>query len=60
MPTAVLRTMTRSRSGNVKIVETTKTITHNNARLYHEAGKTYEYVGLDRSGNRIYRDTKTR
>lgn len=60
MPTATLRTFTRSKSGNAKITDVTKTITHNNARLYHEGGRTYEYIGTDSSGNRIYRDTKTR
>lgn len=60
MPTAILQTNTVSRSGNVKITETTKTITHNNRRLYHENGRTYEYVGTNRNGDRVYRDTKPR
>lgn len=57
MPTAILRSEVVNKSGNAKIVETTRTITHNNARLFHQGGRTYEYVGLDRAGNRIYRDT---
>ncbi len=60
MPTAILRTHTKSRTGNVKITETTKVITHNDRRLYHEGGRTYEYVGANRNGDRIYRDTKPR
>jgi hypothetical protein len=53
MPTAILQP--RGKNGG----EATKTITHNNARLYHEGGRTYEFVGFDASGNRIYRDTHT-
>jgi hypothetical protein len=60
MPTAILRTQTRKNDGRIKLTDTTKTITHNNARLYHEGGRTYEYIGNDASGNRIYRDTKPR
>jgi hypothetical protein len=60
MPTAILQTVQRGKDGNKKVVSTTKTITHNNARLYHEGGLTYEYVGADASGNRIYRNTKPR
>lgn len=60
MPTAVLQTRTRTKTGTVTITSVTKTITHNSARLYHEGGRTYEYVGLNGSGNRIYRDTKPR
>jgi hypothetical protein len=60
MPTAILQSPVKSRSGNVKVTETTKVITHNSSRLYHEAGRTYEFVGTDRNGNRIYRDTQKR
>jgi hypothetical protein len=60
MPTAVLQTNVKKRDGHIKITEQTKVITHNNARLYHEAGRTYMHVGLDRNGNRIYRDTQKR
>ena len=60
MPTAVLHTHTRLKTGLIKTTATTKTITHNNRRLYTEAGRTYEYIGNDGSGNRIYRDTKSR
>lgn len=60
MPTANLLTQTATKSGSVKTTTVTKTITHNSARLYHEGGRTYEYVGDDASGNRIYRDTKKR
>ncbi len=60
MPTAILQTQTAIKGGNVKTTAVTKTITHNSARLYHEGGRTYEFVGLDASGNRIYRDTKPR
>jgi hypothetical protein len=57
MPTAILRSQVGDRFGNVKDKDATATITHNNARLYHANGRTYEYVGDDRNGNRIYRDT---
>jgi hypothetical protein len=60
MPTAILRTQTRRPDGSVKTTTVTKSITHNNSRLYHEGGRTYEYIGDDASGNRIYRDTKPR
>ena len=60
MPTAILQTPNKKRDGNVKVTSVTKTITHNNSRLYHENGRTYEYIGNDGSGNRIYRDTKPR
>ncbi len=40
--------------------EHAKTITHNDRRLYHENGRTYVFVGVDASGNRIYRDTQKR
>ena len=58
MPTAILRSQTKTAGKLVpKDVSVTKTITHNSARLYHEGGVTYEYVGDDGSGNRIYRST---
>lgn len=58
MPTAILRSFTKA-GVKVKEVSTTATITHNNARLYHHSdGKTYEHVGVDASGNRIYRDAR--
>lgn len=60
MPTAILQTNTGKRDGSVKVTSVTKSITHNNLRLYHEGGRTYEYIGNDGSGNRIYRDTKPR
>ncbi len=60
MPTAVLQTNTGTKSGNVTVTSVTKTITHNSSRLYHENGRTYEYVGNNASGDRIYRDTKKR
>lgn len=60
MPTAILQTFQRGQNGNKTIVNTTKTITHNNARLYTEGGATYEYIDTDASGNRIYRDSKSR
>ena len=60
MPTAILQTNTAKRDGNVKVTSVTKSITHNDRRLYHENGRTYEYIGNDGSGNRIYRDTKKR
>lgn len=60
MPTAVLQTNTANKSGNVKVTTVTKSITHNNSRLYHENGRSYEYVGNDAQGQRIYRDTKKR
>lgn len=60
MPTAVLQTPNKSRSGNIRLTTVTKTITHNNARLYHENRRTYEFVGLNSNGDRIYRDTQKR
>lgn len=60
MPTAILQVHDRRRDGHARVMSTTKTITHNNRRLYHENGRTYEYIGDDRSGNRIYRDTAKR
>lgn len=57
MPTAILRTETRRKDGSVSMVDSSQTITHNNARLYSASGRTYEYVGDDASTNRIYRDT---
>jgi hypothetical protein len=60
MPTAILQTQTRKRDGVVKITTVTKTITHNSARLYHEGGRTYEYISNNASGDRIYRDVKPR
>lgn len=58
MPTAILRSQVANKYGNVKDRDQTVTITHNNARLYHAGGRTYEYVGTDANGNRIYRDTQ--
>lgn len=60
MPVAILRTESKRPDGRVKTTDTSKTITHNNARLYHEGGRSYEYIGNDASGNRIYRDTSKR
>lgn len=60
MPTAILKTSEKRRSGNPKDVSTTATITHSNKRLYTANGRTYEYTGDDASGNRIYRDTQPR
>lgn len=59
MPVAILQSNTKKRDGNLKVTEVSKTITHNNSRLYHEGGRTYEYIGNDASGNRMYRDTQT-
>ena len=50
MPTAILQSPDRKRDGNTKTVSVTKTITHNSARLYHEGGRTYEYIGNDGNG----------
>jgi hypothetical protein len=53
--------LSSSKNAKDKTVQTTTTanVTHNNARLlFHSDGHTYEFVGLDGSGNRIYRDTK--
>jgi hypothetical protein len=59
MPTAILKSFTRKRNGKVQETSTTATITHNNRRLYHHTdGETYEYVGDDASGNRIYRNAR--
>lgn len=55
MPTAILQSKTHRITP--RDLSITKTITHNNSRLYHENGRTYEFVGVDASGNRIYRDT---
>jgi hypothetical protein len=56
MPTAVIQTNDKKRDGNVKIQSVTKSVTHNNARLFYDGGRTYYYVGDDASGNRIYRE----
>jgi hypothetical protein len=60
MPTTTLQSNSGGKSGHVTVTSVTKTVTHNNARLYHEGGRTYEYIGLDANGDRIYRDTKKR
>lgn len=60
MPTAILQTFEKKRDGRLKDVSTTASITHSNKRLYTANGRTYEYVGDDASGNRIYRDTQPR
>jgi hypothetical protein len=57
MPTAILQSDTKKKSGALATASVSKTITHNNGRLYYENGRTYEYIGNDASGNRIYRDT---
>lgn len=57
MATAILLTDTKRKSGNLVTSSVTKTITHNNSRLYFENGRTYEHIGNDASGNYIYRDT---
>lgn len=59
MPTAILQSEIKARDGNRKTTSVTKTITHNNGRLYHENGRTYYYIGDDANGNRIYKDTQT-
>jgi len=48
--------------GSRKVSERTETVnlTHNNARLLYHGGRAYEFVGLDASGNRIYRDQTRR
>ena len=59
MPTAVLITPTKSSPRALpRDVSVTKTITHNSQRLYHEGGATYEFVGTNGSGDRIYRNVK--
>lgn len=60
MPVAILQSPDRKKTGNTKTTQVSKSITHNNSRLYHEGGRTYEYIGDDASGNRIYRDTAKR
>jgi hypothetical protein len=61
VPTAILRGHDTSGSGKTTgksaAADVSATITHNNARLHFANGRTYEYVGNDASGNRIYRDT---
>lgn len=58
MPTTILKSFTKT-GAKVKETSVTASVTHNNARLYHHTdGKTYEYIGDDASGNRIYRDTR--
>ncbi len=57
MPTAILRSQVPDKFGNVKNRDKSVSVTHNNARLFHQNGRTYEYIGNDASGNRIYRDT---
>lgn len=60
MATATLQSAVLSRSGNKQYTAVSKSITHNNGRLYFENGRTYEAIGTDASGNRIYRDTSDR
>ena len=40
----------------VQVVQITSTLTHHNKRLMYANGHTYEAVGVNGSGNRIYRD----
>lgn len=58
MPTTILQAIRSQGPGKrPKEVTSTVSVTHNNARLYnHTDSKTYEFVGVDASANRIYRD----
>lgn len=59
MPTVTLKSFTVKTNGRIKETTTSAVVVHNNRRLYtHTDGLTYEFVGLDASGNRIYRDTR--
>lgn len=59
MPTITLVSNTRGANGKWKATTTTANVTHNNARLYyHTDRQTYEFVGLDASSNRIYRNAQ--
>lgn len=60
MPNVDLQTNTGKKNGNVVTTTVNKSVTHNNSRLYHENGRTYEYIGNNAAGERIYRDTKKR
>ncbi len=60
MATAILQSPIKTAAGKTQWTTVSKDITHNNSRLYHERGRTFEYIGLDRAGNRIYRDAKPR
>ena len=58
MPNTVLQSFTKT---GHKVKETTQTVnvTTNNLRLYHHTdGETYEFVGVNGNGERIYRNTK--
>lgn len=57
MPTGTLQKIVKDADKKAADASETLTITHNSARLYyHTDGKPYEYVGVDGSSNRIYRN----
>jgi hypothetical protein len=57
MPTATLQAVTKNADKHPVDVSVSKTITHNNARLFYDTdGSVYEFVGVDVSANRIYRN----
>lgn len=59
MATTILQSRVKDAKGKVKDVSTTVNVTHNNARLLHHSdGETYEFIGLNASSNRIYRNTR--
>lgn len=57
MPSATLQKITKDGDKHPSDVSVVKTITHNNARLFYDTdGACYEFVGVDVSANRIYRN----
>lgn len=58
--TTILQGVTvNKKTGAGKDTTQTVSVTHNNSRLYtHTDGETYERVGVDGSGNLIYRNTR--
>jgi hypothetical protein len=57
MPTATLQKIAKDTDKHSSDNSVSKTITHNNARLFYDTdGAVYEFVGVDVSANRIYRN----
>lgn len=58
MATTTLKSTVKT-GNKVKETTTVVNVTHSNRRLYtHTDGETYEYIGNDASGNRIYRNAR--
>ncbi len=59
MATTTLISTTRGPNGKPKEVIATVNVTHNNARLLNYTdGETYEFIRLDASANRVYRNAR--